>query len=304
MGNEKTFSGTETSSMEGGKADITKYEDPTGLSAKNLNIGLWLADNKRLINKIIIVTLSFFSALMVLYSLYGYFYYFTFGREQEKILEQQRDSLDIASYRDNNSPKDLEASDVQAISSEGSYGLVAKIKNPNARHYAIVNYCFLLGADQKCSNSFVLPGEEKLVILPNQKSEEAVNDIKFKIDSISWQRINARNIPHWEAYKTDRLNFSVTGLKTSVYNNLTYLEFDIANNSAFSYYEVPLNIIARGNGDNITAINRYVLTDFKSGENKSVRLYWPGLSQYMSPIDIVVDLNITDQNIYKPYNEY
>ena len=304
MENEKTFATTDETKKTENKIDIKKYDDPTGLSAKNLDFGLWLADNKRLINKIIIIVLSSVGALMILYSLYGYFYYFTFGREQEKILDQQKDGLDILSYRDNNSPKDLEILGVQAISRENSYDLIATVKNPNAKHHAGISYCFLLGSDQKCSTSFILPGEEKLIVLLNQKSEEAVNDIRFKVNDMSWQRLSARSIPDWKMYNKDRLNFSISGLKTSVYNNLNYLEFDIANNSAFSYYEVPLNIIVRNNGNNVTAINRYAITDFKSGENKSVRLYWPGLSQYSDAIEVIPDLNITDQNIYKPYKEY
>lgn len=302
MNNDKMPNNKNNTDKVKDKVDIKKYTDPTGLSAQNLDFGLWLAGHKQKIIKIIIIILSTIAAFFIVYALYGYFYYFTFGREQERIMDETAANIDIAAYRAINTTKPLEVLAVKAISSGGNYDLVAKIKNPNPKHYASINYCFILGTDQKCGSSFVLPSEEKIIILPKQLTSEAVNNVSFKTDNINWQKLNAHYIPDWEIYKKDHLNFTVRDVKSSTYgNNLNYLEFNVSNDSAYSYYEVPFNIVIRS-GDNIIAINRYIVADFNSRENRNVRLYWPEINSYGDTIDIIPDLNITNDNIYKPYS--
>lgn len=303
MENDKIPSEQKTVNKEKSKIDINKYQDPTGLSAKNLNFGLWFAINKHTIIKIIIITLSVIAACSVFYATYGYVYYFVFGSEQEKILNQSNYETDLANYRLNNATANLQVLSVKVLNNRGSYDFVATVKNPNDKHYASLNYCFVLKAEKKCSSTFILPGEEKIIILPQQKTVETVDSINFEANNINWQKLNARTIPNWDVYKKERLNFSVTNLKNSSYGaNLDYLEFDIVNNSAYSYFEVPLNIVARSNNE-IIAINRYIVTELKSNETKSIRLYWPNVSSYGDAIEVIPDANIIDTSIFMPYRE-
>lgn len=284
--------------------NIKKYKDPTGLSAENLDFGLWISKYKRLIISITISALALLGAFFIIYALYGYFMYFTIGQEQDKILNQTDSSVDLAQYRATNEAKPLQIENVKALNGREVYDLTAKIKNPNSKHYAAINYCFTIGEDKKCSSTFILPSEEKIIILAKQKVVGDVSDLSLKVETVNWQKLNARYIPNWEIYKKERLNFTVTEPKSATYGtNLNYLEFTISNDSAYSFYEVPLNIIAR-NSDNIIAVNRYVVTDFKSREKKNIRLSWPEVTTFGGTIDVIPDLNIISDSVYKPYSNY
>lgn len=283
------------------KIDIKKYEDPTGLGAKNLDLGLWLARHKRQIIKIIVVTLSVIAAFFIFYALAGYIYYFSFGREQELTLEQSNFGIDLANYRAQNTAKPLEVLAVKALSGRNGYDFIARVKNPNSKHYASLSYCFTYNSGQKCSTSFILPDEEKNIILFNQEIPEVINNLSFKTDEISWQKLNAKTIADWPTYEDQRLSFALSDIKTSTYDSgLNYLEFTVSNDSAYAYYEVPFNITIENNGE-IIAVNRYTVSDINSREQKSVRLYWPNVSSLGGTIKIVPELNIIDTSIYKPY---
>ena len=99
-----------------------------------------------------------------------------------------------------------------------------------------------------------------------------------------------------------RLNFTISDPKFSTYvDNVNYLEFDITNNSAYSYFEVPLNITLN-QGSEITALNRYVVSGLNSREKKSIRMSWPEATNLGGTITVKPELNIIDASIYKPYS--
>jgi hypothetical protein len=283
------------------KIDIKKYEDPTGLGVKNLDLGFWLANHKKQIIKTIVIILSLIAGFFVLYSLAGYFYYFSFGREHALTLEQSSFGVDLANYRAQTAAKPLEILGVKALSNRTGYDFIARVKNPNSKHYANLSYCFMFEGGQKCANSFILPSEEKNIILFNQAIDTPLNNISFKTDEINWQKISAKTIADWPTYQDQRLSFTISDIKTSTYDSgLNYLEFFVDNESAYAFYEVPFNITVESNGE-IIAVNRYTAQDLNSREQKSVRLYWPNISSLGGTIKIVPDVNIIDTSIYKPY---
>ena len=301
MNNDKIPADKNSGTKTTNKIDINKYEDPTGLGVKNLDLGLWLANHKRIIIKTIIIILSVIAGFFILYALAGYIYYFSLGREQALTLEQSNFGVDLASYRAQSAAKPLEILGVKALTNRAGYDFIAKVKNPNSKHYATINYCFIFDGGQKCSSTFILPSEEKNIILFNQEVAGTLSNISFKTDEISWQKINAKTIPNWPIYRDQRLSFAISDIKTSTYDSgLNYLEFTVSNDSAYAYYEVPFNITVESNGE-IIAVNRYTVQDINSREQKAVRLYWPSISSLGGTIHIVPELNIIDTNIYKPY---
>jgi hypothetical protein len=301
MNNDKILDEKNEPIKKADKIDIKKYEDPTGLGVKNLNLGWWLATNRRRIIKTIVITLSIISGFLVLYAVAGYIFYFSLGKEQELALEQSNFGVDLANYRAQSAAKPLEILAVKTVVNKTGYDFIAKVKNPNSKHYAIFNYCFIFNSGDRCSTSFVLPNEEKNIILFNQVIPETINNISFKTDEIKWQKLNAKNIPDWAVYEDQRLSFAISDIKTSTYDgDLNYLEFSVSNDSAYAYYSVPLNIIVENNGE-IIAVNRYTLSDINSRDKKEIRFYWPDISSMGGTIKIVPELNIIDNSIYKPY---
>jgi len=55
MNNEKIEAEQNINKTNKVEIDIKKYDDPTGMAAKNLDWGLWLANHKRQIKKIITI---------------------------------------------------------------------------------------------------------------------------------------------------------------------------------------------------------------------------------------------------------
>lgn len=281
--------------------DLNKYNDPTDLSPKNLEIGLWIATNHKLIYKILIITLAFIAAVFLLYSSYGYIYYFVFGREQDKSLEQNVSGIDLINYRLKNTPLELIHAPARAITNNSGSDFVVHLKNSNEKQVASFSFCFVGEEKEACGSSFILPNEEKDILLINSDVKIPSGLVEFKLKDIVWQKIKTSEIPDWNAFKNQRLDFLITEPKFSDYsNNVSYLEFEITNNSSYNYFEVPLNLVISQN-DNILAVNRYVIKELNSKETKKIRLSWPEAANLTGKISVTPEINILNSDVYKPY---
>jgi len=281
--------------------DLKKYEDPTGLAAKNLDFGLWMANNRKRLHKILIISLAILAGGLLLYAIYGLGYYFIYGQAQDKLLAQDNSGIDLAAYRAQNKPADMILESAKAISSNSGTDFVATLKNPNAKQAANFDFCFVSGDAKACGSSFILPDEEKNVLLLNNPVKLPTGSVQIELSNIRWQKINAGEIPDWNLFKTEHIKFNPGDPKFVSYDKgINYLEFTISNDSAYGYFEVPLNMtITQGN--EIVAINRYVIENFASRTQKSVRLSWPEAANIVGVIKITPDLDIVDKSIYKPY---
>ncbi len=280
---------------------IKQYQDPNQLIPKNLEFGLWLANNKRKIVLWLTIILGIIAAAFVIYALYGYIYYFTIGKEQDKIMSEGGAVIDISDYRLQNRPSDLRIGTAKSLASDNGTDLTVKIANVNDKQYAAFEFCFISGEQEACGGDFILPQEEKEVVLLNS-SMPAGGSVQFEITKIYWQKLRAGEIPDWNFFKNQRLNLSFDDVRFSTYSNdVAYLEFTITNNSAYSYFAIPLNIIVRRT-DGIVALNRYVVQDLNSRTSREVRLLWPEGAAARGQVEIVPILNILDNRLYKPYS--
>ena len=282
--------------------DLNKYEDPTDLSPKNLELGLWIASNRKLIYKIIVIILATTAAIFLLYAGYGYIHYFIFGQEQDKVLQQDNSGLDLANYRLQNKPTDLLISQPRVIANNTGSDFIVHLKNSNTNQSANFDYCFTASGNQACGTGFILPSEEKDILLINSNVKAATGIADFKLNNIVWQKLKAGEIPDWNTFRTKRFNFSVTEPKFSSYDgNINYLEFSITNNSSYSYFEVPLNIVI-SSGNEVMAVNRFIIEGLNSQETKAVRLSWPEAANLSGVIKVTPELNLLNTSIYKPYS--
>ena len=281
--------------------DLKKYEDPTGLAAKNLDFGLWLANNRKRLTKLLIIILALLAAGSVIYSVYGYIYYFVFGQEQEKIITGDTSGVNLAEYRLQNTPVDLQVSQVRVINTNTGADYVALVKNTNEKQFASFDYCFKTGVADICGAGFILPSEEKNIVSLNSPTKSLSGSANIELKNVRWQKLNAGQIPNWVSFKAERIKFNITEPKFSSYDgNVKYLEFDITNESAYGYFEVPLNILIK-NGDTVVAVNRYVVNGLSSREKKSIRLAWSEVSNLSGTISVVPDIDILNTNVFKPY---
>lgn len=283
--------------------NLNKYDDPIDLSPKNLELGLWIVNNRDKIYKFLVVFLVIIAASFILYSGYGYFHYFMFGKDQDATTYQDESGINLSVYRAQNQASDILLGPVKVIKNNNNLDFVVKMKNPNSKHFANFYYCFTADEKEFCGNGFILPAQEKNIISLNNSFSGFASKVDFKIKELTWQKINAGEIPDFESFKKQRLNFEITDPKINSYaDNVSYLEFDITNNSPFSYFEIPLNITIERNNE-VIAINKYTVKDLNSQTKKIVKLSWPEAVDLNGLIKIEVDLNIINKEVYKPYGQ-
>jgi|AntRauTorckE6833_2_1112554.scaffolds.fasta_scaffold00062_13 hypothetical protein len=290
--------------------DISQYDKFSEVSHKELNIGLWIAKNKKNFIIALTVILIFLSAGFFLYSGYHYAYYLLEGREQDRILAEELSQYDDSArqYRLNNPLDSLEISFVQAIETADELDLVSEIHNPNGRYYGRFEYCFVVENDEIfCDNDFIFPLETKHLIALGIEDSRARN-AEIRFSEVSWSRINAHKYPDWSEYYNKHLDFETSDIKfrparqspLSDKMSLDALEYSIKNNTPYSYWEVPLNIVLFSNS-RIVGVYKHSLDKFMSGSERSVRLVWEGNILKADEIKITPRLNILDSDIYMQY---
>ncbi len=285
--------------------DLAKYRDPSGLSLKKMNFGLWLSEHHKKIMNFIVFGLIALSAFFFLYSTYNYIVYFV---EKPNAAEEAANvNSSVSSQRD--LITDLKVSSPQIFHSGETYDLVAKISNPNDKFSGQMQYCFQInGVDSSCGSEFILPAEEKYVFALGTKVSAVSPVVSFNLKTISWQRVDNHLIPDWASFYNARINFKIddinlaaagqSGLSEKV--DLDSLEFKITNRSPFAYYEVPLKI-AFYSGTELVGVNSYVVQNFLAGEARSVHLSWSGGFGSVTRTEIKPNLNLLSDNIYLKY---
>ncbi|MDX9778962.1 MAG: hypothetical protein RBT30_01875 [Patescibacteria group bacterium] len=290
------------------KIDLSKYENGEHLSLKQMNIGLWLALNRRRLLRVFIIFLIIVAASTFTYSSYSYVMYFLYGRQADRDLAATitANLFDTQAYREATAPQVMDAKILKSFGVSGNFDFLIELKNPNSNYYGTFEYCLenTQGENLTCGSSFVLPDSKKFLILPAQNVNQA-NNLEFQTINIFWQRLNVRKVPDWSTYLRERLNFEITNIEYqapdySARTPLHSLSFNIENKTAYNLKRLPLNIILSNNSV-ITGVNLYNLDTFLSFENRKVQLSWPAGGERANKVEIIPDVNILDESIYLPY---
>ena len=283
--------------------DLKNYDDPSGVSLREMNFGLWLSEHRKIFLKSITIFLIILCAFFFIYSSYNLVVYFLSGDPNAG-----SDTSAVPT-----SPRqltaDLQISPLAVFSGDESSDLAVKLQNPNSKFMGSFKYCFTLaGNNLSCGNGFIMPGEDKYILALGQNLPGSQSEAEFKLTDIFWRRIDAHQIPDWNSFASDHLNFPVSAINFSSgsSNNLSEkislnnLSFSIQNQTPYSYYEVPVNILLF-NGEELVGVNRYVLENFLAGERRDIKISWPGSLSAVNRTEIKPDLDILDDQIYLKY---
>lgn len=283
--------------------DLKNYNDEAGVSLKRMNFGLWIAEHRRRIIKIFIISLILLSAFFFIYSSYSYIVYFISGDPNSGLIDN---NLSFASRQ---VASDLEISALQVLDIDDHSDFVIQVSNPNDKFMANFNYCFKQGDKEiACGKAFILPSEKKNILALAQAFSGSRSELSFSISDIFWRRIDAHQIPNWAVFFNSRLDFAfsdmnfasaaASGLSDKV--NLSTFDFSVKNQTAYGYYEAPLDIFLYS-GSEIVAVNRYILQNFLPGETRTVKISWPGRFSSVNRTEVVPNINIMDDNVYLKY---
>ncbi len=282
--------------------DLDKYQDFSGLSLKEMNFGLWLSEKRQKIIKFFVVTLIIICAGLFIYSSYSFFIYF----KSSDLNEQSITGDTPTSPR--NITANLEIDQPQIFSSGGRYDLAIRLNNPNNKFLGNFKYCFTQNnRDLFCGDDFILPGTEKYILALAKDLPDGETGVSFTLSDVFWTRINAHKINNWAEFSSSRLDMVISDISFNPANystgpaNFNNLEFIINNQSPYSYYELPVNILMF-NGSELVGINRYKINNLLSAEKRPIKISWPGTLSTVSKTEIRPDINIMDDNVYLKYS--
>ena len=287
------------------KIDINNYQDAEGLTVRKMDFGLWLIEHRKQLLLVPTIFLIAVSAIAWAYTLFGLVYYIIWGMNADSRLANELVNTNVIFPARN--IVNLSVEPVQIIrNGNDKYDLIVKIKNANQRYWAILNYYFSSGDFEfGQSTDFILPSDEKYLLLLNQEFGKYPSDIQVFFANPAWRLIDLHKFPDWENYKKEHLDFIVTDAKfipsqstiLSEKLNLSDLHFKIKNNTAYNYYEVNLGIILFSQ-TKIIAVNHYKINDFYAGEAKDINVTWYGQTGQVDDIMITPEINITQDDIY------
>lgn len=273
---------------------------PDKKQLKRMNFGLWLAESKENMNRALTILLILISLGFFAFSLYSLSIYLKAGDPNRNLND---DNLILVK----NEIKPLVFSAINIFPNALKNDLAILVKNENPRFYANFDYCFKRGEQEiECGSSFALPDSEKYIIAFASDAFLGEGDYQFFISKISWNRI-PREILDYPAFYQARLNLQISNLlfkpaasRVSGNIDLNSLEFTINNSSAFSYYQAVLNILIF-NGEKLSGVNRQVIENFKSGQEKKINLNWAGDLRSSSRVEIMPEIDILNNKVFLQY---
>ena len=294
----------------GAKIDIGKYKDPEGLSVGKLETGLWFLKNRKKFLYALYAILITISVISWSIFFYSFGHYILIGMvEDSKMLDgltRFNNAIPIILQRQKAQPILVQVPTI--LNSNGAKtDFVTKIINPNLTHWAEFKYVYRDSDGNIIAEheNFVLPNGSKHLLSLGHEGFGSGADINFEFSDISWGRVTAHDYPDWETYLAEHLNIEISDEKfipaasTILTESLSLNEvsFTAKNLSAYNYYDVNFIILLSDNTRIISA-NQYFLENFLSGESRDIILTWPGRLGRVRQIDIIPEVNITDEQVY------
>jgi len=291
---------------------VEQYTDVEGLSTKKLTLGLWFVEHRQHLRWVLIGFLIIIATISWVYTIGGFTYYLARGMTEDEVLVRQlvQQGNIEHSYLARIAAQDLSYSPVQVFGANNNrYDFLVKVRNVNQKWWAEFNYYFLIGEKQtEKFQGFIFPQENKYFIALNQSLLTAPTYVEFITKDFEWHRIDQHRISNWQDFYTSHLNIENKEIKyipasaseLSEKIGLNQLSFTTINKTAYNYWEVNY-IILIYSGGGITGINRYIINDFMSGQNRQVELSWPGNLGRVDKVELIPEINIMDNDVYIKY---
>ncbi|MFH1744718.1 MAG: hypothetical protein ABH881_00955 [bacterium] len=294
------------------KTNLENYKDPYGLSVRKMTFGLWFVENRKHFYFIACGLLITIGVATWLNFFYTFGKYVLFDMKQDNILAQGIVSSNIPShdYFLERAAKDLIFQNVEMIKSgDDQYDFIVQASNPNDKYWAEIEYYFSSSGDEfGHAKGFVLPAETKYLLSLGKNFSSVPRNATFKVESVKWHRLDVKKYPDWNEFADEHLDFKIlesefTPAEKTVITekiNLNNFNFSILNNTPYNYLAVDFIIVMKSAGRKVV-VDIYRAENFLSGETKNVSLTIPGTFGNIVDIDIVPELNITKDNIYKKF---
>lgn len=294
------------------EAQLKHYTGPEGITAKQLEIGLWYVKHKQFLKKILYGFLIMVSAVSWSYFIYGFSYYLARGMKEDEILTRQLIEANSIGhdYVLQLSAKSLVMAPVEVLkSTDKKYDLYVRLQNDNPKWWAEFDYYFIAaGRPTAKAKGFILPQEAKNFLTLAQDFDYEPSLAEFIMENLKWHRLDQHKIPDWSAYYLSRLNIEIKDIKFTPASasllseklNLNQLSFRAGNQTAYNFWQTGFAILLYGAGG-LVNLNYYTLDDFMSGQERFIEISWPGQLGFVDKIEIIPEINIMRDDVYIPY---
>jgi len=283
-----------------------EINSPDQVSDFKLKISYWYVTHKFQLRKFLIIGL--FLLNIIFYSYIIFRSSVMFFLEQPNYLRMlnsfSTNLVDYSYFRTANQPTPLKIVSFTPLAN-GAEGVdyVVNLQNSNENWIIKKVTVQLVNAGQVIDQkeTFVYPNENKYVVFFNEK-DAPQNSSSVSFVSVNWQRTE-----NFADFATPRLNFAVSDIKFQAVSSgnrkdgapVSTLDFKLANNTAYGYWQVGVYMILM-NGGRIGAANYLALDQLKAGEIRDVSVNWtqslPSVSTYL----ILPEVDILNSSSYMP----
>lgn len=260
---------------------FSRYTDPTGeFSNRELKLAEWYLKHKLLLQKIGKYILIVWCVITVGYGVGYLVYYFSYGYFQDQKMSAQS-VLQFQNYQNLQTmygAKDLVVREIAVYNSVSDlYDFVAQVENLNERWIAQVTYKFEYGGGETPSaTTTLLPQTTRPIVVFGAIAGSYPTGARLMIEKIDWRRINPHTGINIQNYIDERSKFSVEKLaftparrSTGILNNM--IEFDLFNDTAYSFWEAEFYVELRDGGATVGLIHLNV-DKFKTTEGRHIDL--------------------------------
>lgn len=277
------------------------------ISEKELKWGYWYVSHKAQIALAIRIFLIVLSVVFYGYALVRLTIIYAI---EQPIYEQSlptifADYINVAGVHESNRVLDLQVISRDVLpAGNGKIDIVARVRNPNTK-WALQSfkYRFALGTRvYDAQPAFLLPGEEKFLLLLNVEGQAAGTPQLF-IDEPQWKRVI-----QYETWGPERLQFVIrekqfiAARQSEIGGQLPLSEVTakITNDTAYNYNEVIFQV-GLYSGTRLVGVNQVALSDFRSGETRALAARWTNALPPVTTTDIIPSVLILDQKAYKDF---
>ncbi|HLD31687.1 MAG TPA: hypothetical protein VJB37_02210 [Patescibacteria group bacterium] len=284
------------------KDRLSRYRDPFGeISTGELRWGEWYLRHKLWLRQVLITVLVVWSILTVGYGLSYLVYYFSYGYfvDQKNTQDLIYGFTNYQNLQPAYSALPLQFKGVEIYNSLGqTYDFVVPTFNPNKQWLARVSYRFkYLGGETPLAQTVFLPGSLRPLVFFGHDPESYPTAAQLVIEKVEWRRIDPHVISDPATFIDERLRFTFENFNfiranrsTGVVNHR--IEFDLFNDSAYSYKEAPFYIELLAGGQTVGIV--YIVEDaFKV---KEVR--------HISFQSLVPQLDVDDIRVWPALNPF
>jgi len=178
----------------------------------------------------------------------------------------------------------------------GNYDLYAKINNPNTQVGSKkFEYEFILydqsgnQVAQRNGTGFILPSEDKYLVVNNVPSASEPSKMDFRIKSVDWVEFNS----YYEKPQLKMINRTYNEIQSGV--SFAEAKGLLKNESPYDFNEIKISVVLRDENGKVVALNSTEMKTVKSGEEREFKVSWPNrFSGNVSNIEMQAEVNILD----------